>query len=106
MSIDHAAAFFEPQLINHDLDPGFIFVVAPAKAVIDMQDGIAIGQQIGLRHKCAELPALSRRPPQTATNQHPIANLSLVIADDMQADIMKDRRIQDDLSTIAATALL
>ena len=55
--------FLKPVLVHRDLDPRFIFVVAPPEQVVDADDGFQIGQQILARNEIGDDLAKQRRAP-------------------------------------------
>ena len=52
--LDLAGVFCGAQLVDQDLDPRLVFVVAPAVAVVDTQGGLGIGYQLIQRNEIAD----------------------------------------------------
>ena len=79
--------------MHEDLDARLVFVVAPAEAVIDPQDRLEIGEQIGARQKGAHGLADEGRAAEAAADDDLIARLALLIGVNAQADVVEfDRR--------------
>ncbi|MNP03554.1 hypothetical protein D3C76_954430 [compost metagenome] len=88
-----AAKGLDAQRLDQDLDPRLVFVVAPAVAVVDPQDGFDIGQQVPPVQPVANLLAEDRRAPQAAAHQDPQAHLARLVAVEVEADVVHlDRR--------------
>lgn len=68
MTVDPVPRFVNPNLVNQDLDPRLVLVIAAAETVIDMKDGIDIGQQVLLGQEFRQHPADAWRPPKAAAN--------------------------------------
>ena len=83
----------DPELVDEDLDPRLVLVVAPAFEIVDPEDRLQIGEQFGPGQEVADDLADHRRPPEPAADHHPIADLAGLVADDAEADIVDaDRR--------------
>ena len=50
--------FLRAQLVDQDLDPRLVLVVAPAVAVVDAQAGLGIGDQLVERDEVADHGAI------------------------------------------------
>ena len=64
------------QCAHQDLDARLVDVVAPAVAVVDAQDRLEVGQQVGLRQELADHLArigVRPRPPPTRTSKPMLA---------------------------------
>ncbi len=74
--------------MHQDLDARLVLVVATAIEVVNAQDRFRIGQKIGLRQEVAHLAADHRRAAETAADEDDKARLALVVAGQLQADIV------------------
>ena len=74
--------------MHEDLDPCFVFVVAPTKAVVDLQDRFEIGEEIGAGQEFAHHLADHRRATEATAHDDLIADFAVALAQ-AQADVVK-----------------
>ena len=86
--LDQPGHFHRAGFVDGDLDPRLILVIAPTERVVDRQDGLDIGQQVGDGQEIADRDANHRGAAQTATDHHFEPRLSGSIAVHPQADVM------------------
>ncbi|CRM94327.1 hypothetical protein [Pseudomonas sp. 22 E 5] len=76
------------QRLDQDLDPGLVFVVATAVAVVDPQDRVEVAQQVRPWQKLVDERADHWRTAQAATHQHTEAQFACGVVHRLQADVV------------------
>lgn len=66
----HGSSFFNAVLMYRNLNPCFIFIVAPAQQVPNADNSLEIGQQVRWRYELVDYLANHWRVAQAAANQH------------------------------------
>ena len=66
-----------------------IFVVAPSFEIIDAQDRLDITEQVALGQELADHAPDHRRSAEPAADIDAKADLALIIAHDLQSDVMR-----------------
>ena len=79
---------FRAQCLNENLDTRLELVVTAAVAVVNPDNGFQVGQQIQFRQEVADDRANHGGTAKSATDVHPEAEFALVIAHQLQADVM------------------
>src|SRR5205823_12482583 len=79
-------------LLHQDLDARLVNIVAPAVAVIDAQDRLEIREQMRPRQEFADARADYRRAAKPPADQHAEADLALLTAQRVQADVVHRHR--------------
>ena len=68
--LDLGREVLQPGLVHRDLDARLVLVVAPAQAVVDRHDRLAVWQEIGAGQEVADDLADHRRAAQPAADDH------------------------------------
>ena len=89
---DLARIFLRAQLVDEDLDPRLVFVVAPSVAIVDAQTRLGIGDQLIERHKIADARRNHRGAAHAAANVKRRADLARLVLHNLDADIMQAHR--------------
>src|SRR5690606_433554 len=74
---------------DEDLDARLVHVVASAEAVVDAQDGLAIGQDVAPRHEGGDLLADDRRAPQATADEYAETEFAGPVAHQVQPDVVR-----------------
>ncbi len=74
---------------HQDLDARLVDVIAPAKAVINAQNGFGIAQELAGRQKFADQRPHDGRPPHAAANIHLEAKFTVRVAHQLVTDIVQ-----------------
>ena len=86
--LDLARDLLGAGLVDEDLDPRLVLVVAPAELVVDAQDRLRIGQEVLLGQEVADLVADERRPPEAAADIDGEAEPAVGVALEVEADVV------------------
>jgi hypothetical protein len=76
-------------LVHEDLDARLVLVVPPSLAVVDVQDRLEVGQQVGLRQELPHRLADHRRAPEPAAHDHLVARLARVAPHHPEPDVVR-----------------
>ncbi len=87
--LDGVAQAGEALFVQQDLDARLVFVVAPALEIVDAQDRVGIGEQVALGQEVADLVAEQRRAAEPAADIDGEAQFALLVAHDLQADVVR-----------------
>jgi hypothetical protein len=85
--IGQRADAVDPVFMNRDLDPGLVLVVPAAEQVVDRDDGLEIGQEVGLGQEVADHLAQHRGPAEAAADKYAEPGFAAP-RHDLQADVM------------------
>jgi hypothetical protein len=91
-ALDLGAELVLAHLVDQNLDPRLVFVVAPAVEVVDAQDRLAIGEQFGFRQKFAQARGQARRAAHAAARVDREAHPAARVAHGVQADVVEPHR--------------
>src|SRR3989338_3931234 len=83
---------FRGQRLDQNLDARLVLVITTAVAVVHTQDGVEVTDQVLPRQEFVDKAADDRGPAQAATNGHTEAQLTGVVLDRFQADVVHFNR--------------
>ena len=86
--LDLFAKGVDAERIDEDLDPRLVHVVAPAKAVVDAEDGFAIGDDVAPWHEGRDLLADHRRATEAAAHQHAETDVAGGVTHQVETDVV------------------
>ncbi len=89
LGLDRFAHRLGALLVDEDLDPGLVLVVAPPFEIVDAHDRVDIGEEVGLGQELADLETDHRRATEAAPDIDPEAQRARRVLDDLQADVMR-----------------
>ena len=93
LRFDGVADRLKPLFVHEDLDAGLVLVVAAAFEIVDAENGVRVGEEIGLRQEVADAVRDQRRAALAAADEHREPDLARRIAHDLIADVVDlDRR--------------
>ena len=87
--LDPLADRLEPSSWTRIFEPRLVLVVAPAAEVVDVQDRLEVGQQVGLRQEVPHHLGDHRGAAEAAADADLVADLARVVADDAEADVVR-----------------
>ena len=76
-------------LAHRDLDARLELVIAAPDSVVDLQDGLDVGEQVRLRQEVADDRSDHRSAPEPATDADLVSDRARCIADDADTDIVR-----------------
>ncbi len=85
---DLAGEFLDAKRLHQNLDARLVGVVAPAEAVVDAQDGFAVGEDVLPGQELADDLAADRRAPEAAADDDAETDLAVLFLQ-MQADVVE-----------------
>jgi hypothetical protein len=88
LRLDRTRDLRRAHLVDQDLDARLVLVVPSAFEVVDAEDGLAVGEQVGLREEVAHLPRHHRRPSLAAADPDREAERARGVALEVEADVM------------------
>ena len=86
--LDTSAENVDPELAHRNLDTRLVLVIAAPADVVDLQDGLDVGKQVGFGQELANHRSDNRRASEPAANADTVADLSGAIADHAQANVV------------------
>ncbi len=90
--LDLARVFFRAHLVDEDLDPRLVLVVAAAIAVVDPQARLGIGDQPVERDEGVDARRDHRRASHAAADVEGSAQFTRIVLDDLDTDIVQAHR--------------
>ena len=86
------AVFVRADLVNEDLDPRLVLVVAAAVAVVDAKAGLGVAHHLQRGHEIADHRRDHRGAAHAAADVEARADFACVVLHDLDADIMQPHR--------------